>query len=357
MNPRSVITFLTATALAAVCSAQTAQTTTLLIGDPAPKITVSKWLKGTPVTNLEKGKLYVVEFWATKCVPCEKSLPHLAKLAKKYRGKVDFVGVSAFEDDQKVVRPYVTAMGNKMDFNVAMDDAPADDKGGLHGAMAKSWMEAAGQEVIPTAFIVDKDSKIAWIGQPNDLDAPLAKVVAGSYGQEDYAKAKTAQQRIIKMAGYQARMEKAMNAKDEPGVMALLDEMIADPDPVIQGQAGISKFQLLLGSKNYDDAYALGKALMSGPLKNDSDSLNNLAWSIVDPAAKIEVKDLDLAMAVAQRSVDLDKNSANMDTLARVYYDKRDKAKAIELEKKAIALATTKEQKKSLQATLKEYGG
>jgi hypothetical protein len=38
---------------------------TLHIGDPAPAIKNVKWFKGTPVTQLQKGKVYVIEFWAS----------------------------------------------------------------------------------------------------------------------------------------------------------------------------------------------------------------------------------------------------------------------------------------------------
>ena len=62
-------------------------------------------------------------------------------------------------------------MGDKMDYRVAMDKVPDGDVRGQNGAMAKNWMIAAGQNGIPTAFIVDRDSKIAWIGHPMEIEA------------------------------------------------------------------------------------------------------------------------------------------------------------------------------------------
>src|SRR5579859_1941734 len=95
----------------------------LSIGDPAPAITVKRFVKGAPVTKFEKGKLYVVEFWATWCPPCRESIPHLTELQKKFKD-VTFIGVSAFENDQKKVKPFVEEMGKKMDYRVALDDVP-----------------------------------------------------------------------------------------------------------------------------------------------------------------------------------------------------------------------------------------
>src|SRR5687768_14820567 len=69
------------------------------IGSPAPKLTVKQFLKGEPVTGFEKGKTYVVEFWATWCGPCIRSIPHLTELQKKYP-QITFVGVSVWENSQ-----------------------------------------------------------------------------------------------------------------------------------------------------------------------------------------------------------------------------------------------------------------
>ena len=67
---------------------------TLQIGDDAPGLQYSKWVKGTPVTSFEKDRMYVLEFWATWCGPCKAAMPHLSELAKKYEDKATFMGVN-----------------------------------------------------------------------------------------------------------------------------------------------------------------------------------------------------------------------------------------------------------------------
>jgi thiol-disulfide isomerase/thioredoxin len=148
----------------------------LKVGSAAPALQVSRWIKGNGLSKFEFGKVYVVEFWATWCPPCRDSIPHLTKMARAYRDKVTFVGVNVFEGKpgktvEDTVDSFVRDMGDNMDYLVARDTGS--------DAMAKTWLQAAGQNGIPCAFIVDGGGKIAWVGHPMDsmkeaIDAVLA---------------------------------------------------------------------------------------------------------------------------------------------------------------------------------------
>lgn len=133
---------------------------TLHIGDAAPQISVVKWLKGKPQTDLKDGKVHVVEFWATWCGPCKVGMPHMSELAKKFGNKAAFVGVDASErkDDVTLPEKFVDQAGKMMDYNIAY--ATPND------VMTKTWMQAGGQYGIPCAFVVDKEGKIGWVGHP-----------------------------------------------------------------------------------------------------------------------------------------------------------------------------------------------
>ena len=137
-----------------------ADAVTLHIGDPAPALATGKWIKGTAVEKLNKGTIYVVEFWATWCPPCRESIPHLSKLQQEYP-EIVFIGQDCWEHNAADVEPFVKEMGDKMNYRVVMDE-PAGER----GKMAQTWMMAAGQNGIPTAFVINKEGKIAWIGHP-----------------------------------------------------------------------------------------------------------------------------------------------------------------------------------------------
>ena len=69
----------------------------LRVNDQAPPLRVMKWLKGDSVEEFARGHIYIVEFWATWCVPCILEMPHLSRLAKKYKGQVTTISVNVRE--------------------------------------------------------------------------------------------------------------------------------------------------------------------------------------------------------------------------------------------------------------------
>ncbi len=134
-------------------------------GDPmkglnakAPALTSLKYVQGSPVA-LADGKNYtVVEFWATWCPPCRRSIPHLNELYKTYKDKgVGFVGIT--DETEADVTPFIKKMGDSMTYPVALD------------ADSAIWKEYSGlidSQGIPTAVIVDPKGLIAWKGHPMD---------------------------------------------------------------------------------------------------------------------------------------------------------------------------------------------
>jgi thiol-disulfide isomerase/thioredoxin len=93
-----------------------------------------------------QGKVVLVDFWATWCGPCKRSIPHLIDLHREYKDKgVEVIGVSVDQAGPRVVRPFVEKFA--IDYPVVMGTGKVvQDFGGIRG--------------IPTAFIISQDGKI-----------------------------------------------------------------------------------------------------------------------------------------------------------------------------------------------------
>ncbi len=329
----------------------------LAVGDAAPAIQVAEWIKGEPVASFQKGQTYVVEFWATWCGPCRRSIPHLSELQQKYGDKVKLVGVSVWEEDPSGVAPFVEKMGDKMAYTVARDLVP-EGADPAQGVMARSWMQAANQNGIPAAFIVDGQGRIAWIGNPIDaeepLDGPLAEVVAGTWDIEAARADFQAQGTIDEAEG---KVVEAVRNKDWKTVIAVVDQTLARY-PKAAPKIGAYRFQAELRLGQMDAAYAFGAKLVDELAKDSAAVLNEIAWTIVDPTEKWERKDLPLALRAAERASSLteDKNPYVLDTLAKVHFDLGHLDRAVETQKKALEYTKADDPTRGeLEGRLKQY--
>jgi len=321
----------------------TARAESLGVGDPAPKLDVKSFVKGDAVSEFEPGKLYVVEFWATWCGPCKTSIPHLTKLQKKHP-EITFIGVSVFEQSQDGVKPFVDEMGDKMSYRVAIDSVPKDGKGG-EGAMAKSWMQAASQDGIPAAFIINKEGKIAWIGHPGSMDEPLEKIASGSWdlkaAAQEFRKATENQKKLMKL---QVKFGEAMRSSDSKNIVAVVDEIVAEM-PSLEANFGVvgQKLTALIKLDEQDRALEYAQKLSKSDLSKTAEGLNGLAWAIVDPDAGIKpgAKLVQFAVETARRADEMakSKDAGIADTLAKAYFDSGDMAKAVENQERAVRLA------------------
>ncbi|MEJ2722148.1 MAG: TlpA disulfide reductase family protein, partial [bacterium] len=255
----------------------------LMVGDDAPRLSVSKWVQGGPIRKLEPGHVYVLDFWATWCAPCVASIPHVGELSKKYKSKATFIGMNVWQPDPAEVGPFVEKMGDKMPYAVALDAVPQGAEANV-GKMAVGWMNAAGQRGIPAVFIVDQEGKVAWIGHPMEVDEPLEKIIEGTWDRDAYAKKHEAKMRIAaKAAPIEERLFAASNEGRWKDAIAACDSLLAlDPDEY--AQAAVFKFQMLLQRVGDPKAaYAYAKDLANGPLGKEAWVLNGIAWYIVDP--------------------------------------------------------------------------
>ena len=313
---------------------------TLSVGDDAPALEVSRWAKGEKVDRLETDRTYVVEFWATWCGPCRTSIPHLTELQKKYKDKgIQFIGVSVWEQDQAKVEPFVKSMGDKMDYSVALDVVP-EGSDGNKGKMARAWMAASQSNGIPTAFIV-KNGKVAWIGHPMEMDKSLEKVASGDFdiakAASDFREEKAKEQKLMAVFAKLRALGRNASTKER---VAVMDEAIAE-DPSAVRTFGSGKYMLMQQAGD-EGASAYGIKLVEGPLKEEAQALNQIAWANLDPKSKIDdsKRDFKLALKAAIKADELTKgeNGPILDTLALAYFKTGEPVKALKAQEKAIKL-------------------
>jgi thiol-disulfide isomerase/thioredoxin len=327
----------------------------LAIGDNAPAISIDHWVKGEDFDTFEDGQVYVMEFWATWCGPCITTMPHLSGLQAEYGDAVKFTGVSSEPKLQTVVEFFTKTNSSdgklnsdRMAYTVAVDP----DR-----STSTAYMKAAGQNGIPTAFIVDGNGKVAWIGHPMSMDGPLAEIVDGTWDLASAAEEfKTEQKRDLAMRNFRMSLRTTQEDGDWDAYIGAIDAFVAEFGD--DAQLDNMKFDALLkGKKDNAAAYAWADTMMHNDWDNSS-AMNAMAWNIVDRMPANE-QDLDFALKIALRGCELTtyEDPMILDTLARCYWELGQKYKAIEWQKKAVSLVDDSSMSASMTATLNEYNG
>ncbi len=326
--------------------------TSLKIGDPAPALKVSKWVQGDPVKGFETDKVYVVEFWATWCGPCRQSIPHINALYQKFKDKgLVVIGQDVSEPSDDGVAPFIKKMGTNMTYRVALDDKSAEQS----GAMNASWMEASGQQGIPTAFIINKQGRIAWIGHPMLMDEKLLNdILSGHYDLEkaiaDSKKSEENAQRLVELS---TKLEAAMKAQNWEAASATVDEaekLLPKDSPVPQ----MIRFNIFMIQKKYDEAYKLAGSI-SEAHPDIPELQNELARRILAVPGS-ENRDFPLAEKIAERGNNAvgGKNAVLLYTQARAQFMNGKKDEAITTQQKSIDVAEG-DQKEAMKSVLKSY--
>jgi thiol-disulfide isomerase/thioredoxin len=376
------------------------------LGDPAPPLKISEWVKGDALdlAKVKGKKTVVVEFWATWCGPCRTSIPHLTELQRKFKDKgVVVIGVS----NEKVsdIRPFTDKMGDKMDYTVAADENSATSEG---------YMTAFKQNGIPHAFIVDKEGRIVWHGHPMaGLDTALDEVLAGKFNLEKARQRSTAEgklqeyYRLLATGEDDAKLpllEQELTALDQklgginPGqkfdpadarkrmsfnrliqsyqkafsqdpesakVQELEQQMraaappgfdVADYKQQLGAQiAFMAYMQEATGEAAKDKLAKLGQRLETSAGTNAT-VLNQIAWIMLTDE-NLKQRDVALATRLAKTAYDAcaGKEPSIVDTYARALFDSGKMTEAIQMQKQALALCDDDTLRKTLEENLKAF--
>ena len=139
---------------------------------PAPSFELRDLTGSAVSSETVRGKVVLVDFWATWCAPCRKSMPALQALHDRFasRGFV-VLGISIDEGDPARVRKYVTS--KKLTYPIAVDSG-----------RTPAW-EAFRVKAVPAAYLLDRDGRIVaqWNGSAvdaRDLEARLEELLTAT---------------------------------------------------------------------------------------------------------------------------------------------------------------------------------
>jgi len=291
-------------------------------------------------------------------------MPHIVETQKKYAEKgVQIVSISnepkeTVEEflDRKVPRSEKEMTFRDLTKSYCLTTDP-------DGSVNESYMEAAGQNGIPCAFIVGKDGKIEWIGHPMQMDDPLKSVVEGKWDRKAFAdefkeqqEMQALQMKVQQQVGVLLRDKKFKEALEK------FDELTSPiKSPEIKLQFAMMKLRLhqIASSEQSEVAKTLKDTLAMA--SKDPMMSNQVAWTVWEMTEQGQLKkDKELlgeALKVAQAAADKlegEPKAMTLDTVAHLNYGLGNIADAIKAQKAAIAIMGNKDEYKAFLEELEE---
>src|SRR5260370_10667637 len=152
-----------------VLSFSRAHAAPLPAGHPAPSF-VLKDAGGKPISlTAYKGKVVLLNFWATWCAPCRIEMPWFEEFSKKYQSKgLVVIGISLDDGGWKTVQPALAKLN--ITYPVVLGDSKVSNSYGMG-------------DLLPVTFLIDRTGKIQEakesFGKKDEFESTIEKLLAG----------------------------------------------------------------------------------------------------------------------------------------------------------------------------------
>jgi peroxiredoxin len=152
-----------------VLSFRRAHAAPLPAGHSAPSF-VLKDAGGKPISlTAYKGKVVLLNFWATWCAPCRIEMPRFEEFSNKYQSRgLVVIGVSLDDGGWKTVQPALAKL--KITYSVVLGDSKVSNSYGM-------------ADLLPVTFLIDRTGKIQAVkegfGKKEEFESTIEKLLAG----------------------------------------------------------------------------------------------------------------------------------------------------------------------------------
>lgn len=280
-----------------------AQPPTITIGTHVPDLNIEKWLKQGNFTPLQKGKVYLIDLWATWCVPCIAGMPHLSSLQQKYRAQgLEVIGITSedkYGNSLDRVMQFLQRKDSLVNYNIAWVSPSVKDS--EEGIWLHPWMQMSGSGNLPTCFLVDRNGDVAYIGDPFTVDETLDHVIHNTY---DLSKLK----------------DQYLSGLRAEETLVLFNEALKNrsDSAVTYGENLLTKFSYIR-----PNTYLV------------------LAWHIAHADTPVSARLSEIGYQAIVRGIELThfNSPAFLDVLAKLYAGKKDYVSAVITQKLALALS------------------
>jgi thiol-disulfide isomerase/thioredoxin len=317
-----------------------------MVGETAPLLRVGTWLKGTPIPQFEKGKVYLIDIWATWCGPCIGGFPHLSELQDKY-GKdglviIGLTGPDEYGTTLVKAKELLVEKGNIVRYRMAWDEG---------GRSYKQWMALESDRGWPFAFIVGRDGKVAYIGHPEGIDTVLPQILDGSFDAAGAAKAYANRLRAREVG---AQMNALVQEKRYDEASKKFAEL-AELDKEASFEYAPFQVSILYNIPRREEAFKFAIEFAKGNVQEARGAVHQIATYLSDPKRAGDPDAANAAAHVARKYVDaFPAQPESYALMARTSAAKHDFKHAISQQQRAIELSTP-DQKEAAQQLLDEY--
>jgi thiol-disulfide isomerase/thioredoxin len=113
--------------------------------DPAPDFKLKEFAGKQLTLEASRGKVVLLNFWATWCGPCRAEIPELIALQNRYKDRLQIIGLVVDDDDEQAIRSVIASEG--INYPVALADS---DTRFAYGGIA----------ALPTVFVINTEGRV-----------------------------------------------------------------------------------------------------------------------------------------------------------------------------------------------------